>query len=427
MGMLPAVIVAMALLQAPGAPAGPPQTPADCVRDARAFAVSRQRAVPTLTAAVVRQIEQEKIARARACAAAFDPATAPADTLADLIALYQESDEPARARAALDRAMRLAPSLPAGQYADVLLQAVVSGLREPKSPARNARLEALVDRLDGLSGGVLDRQVAAHQRMNGYYRGDDIDAGIIRHSTWLIDHGRVFTPDQRREYGATVVIAHINMAEAWAGQGRTTQAVALLERALDEWSDVATTRRMVEPVLARYRLVGTMAAPIEAPVWLNAPAGTTTMPMTGAVTLLEFTAHWCGPCRESYPGLKRLLARFGARGFRVVLATELYGYFQEERGLDAATEIARDRAYFAGEGLEVPTAIAPRRAAPVRGPDGSYAATMSANDDHYQVGGIPQIQIIDRSGRIRRILVGYDDANEADLAALIASLLGDGS
>ena len=47
------------------------------------------------------------------------------------------------------------------------------------------------------------------------------------------------------------------------------------------------------------------------------------MPMTGAVTLLEFTAHWCGPCKESYPGVKRLLAKYGPQGFRVVLATEL--------------------------------------------------------------------------------------------------------
>ncbi len=26
--------------------------------------------------------------------------------------------------------------------------------------------------------------------MNGYYRGDDIDAGIIKHSTWLINTGK---------------------------------------------------------------------------------------------------------------------------------------------------------------------------------------------------------------------------------------------
>jgi thiol-disulfide isomerase/thioredoxin len=37
------------------------------------------------------------------------------------------------------------------------------------------------------------------------------------------------------------------------------------------------------------------------------------MPMDGAVTLLEFTAHWCGPCRESYPGVNRLRSQFARR------------------------------------------------------------------------------------------------------------------
>jgi len=40
-------------------------------------------------------------------------------------------------------------------------------------------------------------------------------------------------------------------------------------------------------------------------------AANTTIPMTGAVTLLEFTAHWCGPCKESYPGINRLLEKYG--------------------------------------------------------------------------------------------------------------------
>jgi hypothetical protein len=59
----------------------------------------------------------------------------------------------------------------------------------------------------------------------------------------------------------------------------------------------------------------------------------------------------------------------------------------------------------------------------VRNPDGSYILTPNPNDKNYEVGGIPQINIIDRQGRIRLIMVGYDDANEAQLAKLIESLL----
>ena len=138
--------------------------------------------------------------------------------------------------------------------------------------------------------------------------------------------------------------------------------------------------------------------------------------------MLEFTAHWCGPCKESYPGLKRLLAKYGPQGFRVVLATELYGYFGTERPLTPEAEFDRDRDYFAHEGLTVPIAVDDPRQAPVRGADGNYAARPSANDAAYQVGGIPQIHIIDKQGRIRLIMVGYDDENEKALAQLIESL-----
>jgi thiol-disulfide isomerase/thioredoxin len=147
------------------------------------------------------------------------------------------------------------------------------------------------------------------------------------------------------------------------------------------------------------------------------------MAMTGAVTLLEFTAHWCGPCKESYPGVKRLLAKYGPQGFRVVLATELYGYFGAERPLTAEVEFEKDREYWAHEGLNVPVAVGDARPLPVRGADGGYISTRNPNDAAYEVGGIPQIHLIDKHGRIRLIMVGYDDANEASMAALIEKLL----
>lgn len=45
------------------------------------------------------------------------------------------------------------------------------------------------------------------------------------------------------------------------------------------------------------------------------------------------------------------------------------------------------------------------------------------NDTAYRVSGIPQIQLVDRQGRIRLIMVGYDDANEEKLGGLIERML----
>jgi thiol-disulfide isomerase/thioredoxin len=304
----------------------------------------------------------------------------------------------------------------------VLSQAVSTGLREPKSAERNARLEKMVDELDRLPGDLLDARIFTHARMNGFYRADDIDDGIIKHSTWLMERALTFTPEQRALYGSTIISAHINMAEAVAGRGDNPRAMTLLHAAKKNWSDIRNADRMLDPVLARYILVGTMAAPITAPRWLNAPSNTT-IAMPGAVTLLEFTAHWCGPCKESYPGVKRLLAKYGSKGFRVVLATRIYGYFGSEQGLTPEVEFERDREYWAHEGLNVPVAVGDRTPPGVRAADGSYTYIEDPNDAAYKVGGIPQIHIIDKQGRIRLIMVGYDDENEASLARLIEKLL----
>jgi thiol-disulfide isomerase/thioredoxin len=390
------------------------------VKSVRDYTIAQQRALKQVTAEAVRKIEADKQALARTCAAQFNAATiAPAD-LPSLVALYGESAQPDLAKAALDRALAM-KNLPASDRAEVLVQAVQSGLREPKSAERNARLEAYIDSLDKLDCDI-DLKMTAHTRMNGYYRGDDIDDGIIKHSTWLIDKGRTFTPEQRAKYGTSIVIAHINMAEALAGRGENDRAMDLLNTAKKDWRDIRNINQLVDPVLARYALVGTAGAPITAPRWLNAAANTT-IPMTGAVTLLEFTAHWCVPCKESYPGINRLLAKYGSKGFRVVLSTELYGYFGQERPLTPEAEYERDRDYWAHEVPRVPVAIDDQRSAPVRNADGSYTVAGKTNEKAYEVGGIPQIQIIDKHGRIRLIMVGYDDVNEKALGDLIDKLL----
>lgn len=40
------------------------------------------------------------------------------------------------------------------------------------------------------------------------------------------------------------------------------------------------------------------------------------------MTLLDFWASWCGPCRESLPGLRQLEAVYRGEGFEVVSVNE---------------------------------------------------------------------------------------------------------
>jgi thiol-disulfide isomerase/thioredoxin len=389
--------------------------PAQCMTALQTFVPKRQQEVrPTtgITAALVRQVNDEKLVLAKSCLARFDAATIPPSQLPAFAELLIATGQQEEGRAALTRA--LAATLPPADRAAALATAINATLTEPKGDERNARLEKMLDELDTIPAAAFEQKFLAHSRLLGYYRADDIDAGIIKHATWIAGAAKSFTPEQRKTFGSRMVSAQGDMAEALAGQGMNDEALALLKKTQAEWADIPHAAEDLAPVIARYSLVGTKAPAISAPRWLNAPPGTKDMAMDGAVTLLEFTAHWCGPCRESYPGVNRLRQQFGPKGFRVVMVTRYWGYFSQERTLAPEEELKRDIGYFQDHHLDVPVAVADQ----VTGVTG-----RDANDLNYKVGGIPQIHIIDKQGKIRLIMVGYDDANEPKLAAFIAKLV----
>ena len=394
--------------------------PVDCVKALPTFVSKRRQEVqpPTgFTSELLKQVDEEKLALAKSCAARFDSAAIPPAQLAGLSELYLAAGQPDQGRATLARA--LAAQLPPADRAVTLITAINVILSEPKGDERNARLEKLIDELDTSSGATLDQKFDAHSRLLGYYRGDDIDAGIIKHATWMAGAAKTFTPEQRTAFGARFVSSQVSMAEALAGQGMNDEALALLKRTQSEWSGGTRGRETyLVPAIERYSLVGTAAAPIKAPRWLNAPSGTTEMAMNGAVTLLEFTAHWCGPCRESYPGINRLRQQYGPKGFRVVMVTRYWGYYSQEgkveRSLAPEEELKRDVGYFQGHHLDVPVAIGDQ-----------VMGASDLNDSNYKVSGIPQIHLIDKQGRIRLIMIGYDEANEPMLAGMVAKLVAE--
>lgn len=404
--------------------------PSACVAALRAFVGKRQQEVRTptgLTAALVKQVDEEKLALGRACASRFAISSNPA-VLPGMAELYAEMGLLDEARGAASAA--LGAQLQPAQRSAALVAAATVALREPKGDERNARLERLIEELDANPAATLDQKWYVHSRLESYYRGDDIDAGIITHARWMAETSKAFTPDQRKQYGRSVVSSQVNMAEALAGQGMNDEALALLRSTSAAWKDVPRIdESYIAPALERYALVGTAAAPVKASTWLNAPKDTKDMPLAGAVTLLEFTAHWCGPCRESYPGVNRLRAQFGSKGFRVVMATRFWGYFSGpgklERDLSRDDEYQRDVAYFAEYQLDVPVAIGDQITTKFVGDSVTYLPGPDPNETAYKVSGIPQIHLIDKKGRIRLIMIGYDEANEPKLAEMIGKLLAE--
>ena len=404
------------------APADQPTSVSGCLTATRAFRQARMKEAGTpLAREKYDAILRDKVAFAKACLGRLPVDTLPAADLGPLAELYIEADQPDLAEKTITKAID-APGADPAVRATTLVTAVRLTMRQPISGARNARAEQLVDQIEALPASFVRERIDGHASLNSYYRADDIDAGIIKHSTRLIEMNKTLTPEQRVPAIAnTLIAAYENLAEALAGQEQNDKALDVLRRAPMELAGVAGVAERIQPVLERYQLVGAPGAAIQAPTWLNAPAGTTKIDMKGSVTWLQFTAHWCGPCRESYPAVGRMLQQFGAKGFGVVMATQFYGYFENRRNLAPADELAAITEYFPKHGIIVPIAVADN--IPPGTENGKTVRTVNVNDASYKVGGIPQIQLIDKKGNIRLIMVGFDEANEAKMAALIERLL----
>jgi tetratricopeptide (TPR) repeat protein len=410
-----------------------PTTPGGCRKAASEWFTQQYRAAqaaarePGGKAPDPEALLTERTRRERTCAAQFHLADMSGPELLDLAALATEIGNEDEALAAVHKRLE-EPGLRDRERADAL-NAMIGVYTRPDT-AKLDEAERYLRRLDALPDSLADRKLAGHATLNAEYRYLDFDSRIRRHSMAIIALGRnmklVGAPGGPVEMNPAVfpvVTAYTDMAEVYGDFGETDSALAILDEASSDHPELSSyvVDNLLKPERARFALIGTHAAPISADHWINAPAGTRTIDPTGHVTVLEFTAHWCLPCRNSYPGLLAMAKRFEPQGVRFIFATQFYGYVGKKRNLDQAGEMAADREYYVTEhGIHFPIAVADR---PVQRQGAPYARNL--NDEHYYVGGIPQVVVIDRSGVIRRIVTGWDFGNVQRLPVLLASLVGE--
>lgn len=116
----------------------------------------------------------------------------------------------------------------------------------------------------------------------------------------------------------------------------------------------------------------------------------------GKVVYLDFWASWCVPCRETFPWMNQLQAKFGKDGFEVVAVNI------DTKKVDADKFLAQFPPAF--------TILFD----PKRGVAKSY-----------ELKGVPSSYLIDRAGNLVSVQVGFSKSREAELEARIEKLLGD--
>jgi thiol-disulfide isomerase/thioredoxin len=117
--------------------------------------------------------------------------------------------------------------------------------------------------------------------------------------------------------------------------------------------------------------------------------------LRGKVVFVDFWTSWCGPCKQSFPWLNEMQARYRAHGLEVV------GVNVDARRTDADSFLAQIPARFT-------IAFDGRGDTPER-----YAAA-----------GMPTSFLIDRSGTIVATHTGFRNEDKRDLESAIRRALG---
>jgi thiol-disulfide isomerase/thioredoxin len=132
--------------------------------------------------------------------------------------------------------------------------------------------------------------------------------------------------------------------------------------------------------------------------------------LRGKVVMLDFFAHWCGPCIADFPIVRDLQQRYEKRGLAILGMTSVYGYYQGDRALTPEQEVEQMKGHFAKE-YQVTWPMV-------------FGVTKT-NETSYGVGYIPHLVLIDRNGIVRFAKVGRSD--EKELEAEIQKLLSEAS
>lgn len=128
--------------------------------------------------------------------------------------------------------------------------------------------------------------------------------------------------------------------------------------------------------------------------------------LRGRVVLLDFWAHWCGPCQYVFPKLQRWHESYKDKGLVILGLTNYFGR-------------ANGRLATAPEELAYLKDFKKRN----RLPYGFAVADSSTNDSNYGVTSIPMSFLIDRQGNVRFIAVGANDQETTALGKKLKELI----
>lgn len=193
-------------------------------------------------------------------------------------------------------------------------------------------------------------------------------------------------------------------AELLSNMGQRPEAIKLLKEyaaAIDPASPAANTVKMA---VTRTELVGAPAKPFT--VGKTIGDFKSIESLKGKVVLVDFFAHWCGPCIAAFPDMIKMYNDLHDKGLEIVGVTRYYGYYGSERNLAPEVEFAKVIEFKDQHKLPWPVAY-----------------VEPTDFTAYGITGIPTIAVIDRQGNVHSLKIGYSADSFAKFRKEVEALL----
>lgn len=194
------------------------------------------------------------------------------------------------------------------------------------------------------------------------------------------------------------------IADAYSEAGRTQDALNALSEGEAAVTN-ANAKRGLTSKKNQLTVVGKTAPEITVENSLNPWKGGLEK-YRGKVVLLDFFAHWCGPCKASFGDLRKTYADLSAQGLEIVHATRFYGSYEQERNLSKEAEFDKMKGFIKQHEIVWPVVFVDSKAF-----------------ESYGVSGIPHMILIDPDGKVVKHKIGYSAQSFAALRADIESTL----